>query len=1822
MRPPRAPPPARSAPSSLAATLAVVVSATLALLPRVAHAASLDCTSQTDAAAALTPCASAPGATAECCAGLDAWDRAGCFCEGAGSVVALSQTYTALVENAAPLCPDLDRSTRAGDPHCAAVPTAPGLPAWAYAAVDAANGKLRLTWAAEGTTGATGTSTPAVAFAATHCDPGVDRAAAEAACAATTVTETVPASPDGSASSYALAIDLDPNAPAPRAFVMLTSSDAEGRTATLAGPFDVVNFDPRDPAVADRTFLSPAGSAASSVATDGARCGDFSAPCGTLEAALAAAKRRRGVADPAADASIVADVFALPGAHAESAACGVSLGGDPAAAHFHANVSVSGLPGLDPASTVFNCTGGDRGGFRVEGALAGGANTVALALARLTIAGARFPSGRGGGGFASGAGASLTATDAVFLECASGRAGGGVSVERGASSVLTRVAIDSCTGGNDLTGSDVRGGGAYAEGEGTALTLEDSVVVGCSLRATGKGGGVNADGGAALAMRSTRVEANAAFLAGGVFVGVGSVATASEGSSIRRNLATYAAGVGVFGSDEVPRGGAFLASDNVTVAENVASEWGGGLIVYYNANATLANATVARNVAKIGAGAEAYSGAALRVSDSRFVANAAGDAAGGLHLAPGATATLVRVVVEGNRAGDSGGAGGVRVGAGATLELRGGAVRGNEASGGGGGGVACEGGAIRAFGADVAENACATLGGGAFLSRGCRATFEEGSTIRANVVRGAAACGGSGATSGGGLEEVSGGGGVALAPPDDPDDGATEFILGDTSALVGNVAPVGGGVFIRAAGTLATGNRSSASATFVGDAAVRGNRATAGDGGGAYAAAGTVAFADGAVVEANDARGSGGGAFATERAALALAGAGDGSSSPSPSIVGNVAGRFGGGVAHAGARLSVSGRVRFERNTARHGGGVAIALDPAAALAAHASGAAPWPSFALTGGVAMRGNVAASRGGALFVSAPLELGAVSDVVFDDSRAIAGEHAYWTRAASPNAAFACDGCLARARSGDAFRAFEFRRVGGGGAAVQNDPPVGAATEALAATLIGSTNASLAFESGRTAPAFEAALVDHYGRVASTEDGVACRVEPRDASGAAASASNASANDADERSDFDALELAGVVRNVSVAGVVRFAALVPRGRLGSEHDVTVACERAAGDGDDGTTAAASSSSGAESAGAALPSSMDAAVAAPLAAASVAASVFRARFLACSPGHEPVFASLDASGAPVARSCAECEDRTYNFDGLACRSCPLGGDCRGGADLRSSPGWHRSSPDAEALFACPLRGACEPGNATGDAACAPGYAGPVCAVCAAGYRRWGGECAPCDGAATLALPALGLVCFVGFVVAIFRVPAGAGDGSNSRACLFSSLLFIAQCVGLLKEYDVRLPRGADRVVDALDLSNFNLGALAPGCADSGVNFYRNYVVAVATPPAIAALCALVHHGAERARRRSYRAFENRARTDMDEYEDVKLRCWRNAAWLLAVSYSGVAKSTLQMYNARRLDVGSFLRRDYGIRAETARHDRYAAFGYVALAAYPIGIPLLFAFVLHRGARTGRLDDPQFRAKFGFLYKMYKPSFAAWELAGMLTKFTLAAVPVFATESRLRGRASDDAALDYGAGGGFAAACQATVAQAALLALLVAVLWCRPHKAPTHSAQQAAAAAAVLGWVLIIGNVLNTETDEREEGTSHATPSDDADDDESPPARATSAAFTAEERLRVCSAAAVATAVAVAVMVYWSFAAGDLDDIRDAPRRASRAVKNAYGRLSSYWSVPRRKDDAKRDEGGEEASESDEENAAEVTQVEVTIRAEREAKDDEREAKDVERP
>jgi hypothetical protein len=98
-----------------------------------------------------------------------------------------------------------------------------------------------------------------------------------------------------------------------------------------------------------------------------------------------------------------------------------------------------------------------------------------------------------------------------------------------------------------------------------------------------------------------------------------------------------------------------------------------------------------------------------------------------------------------------------------------------------------------------------------------------------------------------------------------------------------------------------------------------------------------------------------------------------------------------------------------------------------------------------------------------------------------------------------------------------------------------------------------------------------------------------------------------------------------------------------------------------------------------------------------------------------------------------------------------------------------------------------------------------------------------------------------------------------------------------------------------------------LLAGCSDDKVNFYRNYVTAVTVPPAIVMVCAAVHCFAAAMQRHieSSGATEDRKRRAA-WYLDLKRRCVRNAAWLLVLAYSGVAKTALQLYNARRLDAG----------------------------------------------------------------------------------------------------------------------------------------------------------------------------------------------------------------------------------------------------------------------------------------------------------------------------
>lgn len=567
----------------------------------------------------------------------------------------------------------------------------------------------------------------------------------------------------------------------------------------------------------------------------------------------------------------------------------------------------------------------------------------------------------------------------------------------------------------------------------------------------------------------------------------------------------------------------------------------------------------------------------------------------------------------------------------------------------------------------------------------------------------------------------------------------------------------------------------------------------------------------------------------------------------------------------------------------------------------------------------------------------------------------------------------------------------------------------ATEALASTA--QTALKSRVQSGKVTDDFSVQLVDFYGQPVTSElTSVTCSVSPL--TGASPHARHN-------------LEISGSSSSATSAGVATFSGSILRGELGKDYTARVTCTR-------DTT---------------------------MTLTSISALDIPVKIGFCLAGSEPIVVTY-ADGVAVARECTVCKDRTFNFDGVKCQTCPMGGDCRGGASLESLPGWWRSSDSAEVLFSCPVRESCVAGNATGTRACEIGYEGPVCALCAKGYRAWGGKCSKCGSNAALAVPALGIIAFTAFFVYIFRKPLKQVAGT----VVFSTILFVAQILGLLKEYDIAWPSSVGRLVEVLDITNFNMESLTPGCSASESNYYSTYVAAVIVPPAVTIFCLILYFVMGLiARNLPYARLAAIA-------SDAQKKCRRNAAWLVVLSYSGVAKTVLQLYNQRHLDVGVFMRRDYSIVTSTEEHLVYRITGFVALLLYPIGIPLGITYILVRNRH--RLDHPEVEHNFGFLYVNVREQLPFWELTGLFLKFVLAAVPVFANDRLLRAKKS---ALDTASD--FNGVTQLSIAQLVVGILFIAVVAVRPYRKSLHNVQFSLALGVIFSFITLSANVFNAE-------------------------------------------------------------------------------------------------------------------------------------------------
>jgi predicted outer membrane repeat protein len=1202
-------------------------------------------------------------------------------------------------------------------------------------------------------------------------------------------------------------------------------------------------------------------------------------------------------------------------------------------------------------------------------------------------------------------------SDVVVKDSLAENLGGGIHVVS-ASPKFDNVVVQNCSGGNDRTGNANRGGGIYIETNSNVIA-NDLTVKGCSLDVSGKGGGLNVDESSSGVFTNAVIENNSAFFAAGIFIG-NNCKPKFINAKVSGNSASYGSGIGIFngGDAEFVDG---TISKNTPTAN--AESYGGGLLVYSGAKGTFTGVTFTENEADYGAGVMAWPQAILLTFDScMFTKNVAKVNGGAINAKTASTiVTSAQTTLAGNVAQNLGGAIHAEPSASVTLSSET-TVYKNTAKNGGG--VSCVGADITINSASkFVENVASSYGGGVYLESSCK------TTVTAAVF--------SGNTAGGSNETVcprvrgAGGGAFAVVGVYDVSSvsqGATNLEVSQNTVMTKNAAIDGGAIFVLSSSDAATTRSASGStpsvslysegaivtvregATLLENTAFgcHGPGEKRGAGGGIYASVGIVTAKD-AIFSKNVAATHGGGIRAVDNvASLKL---------DATTMAENVASDgFGGAIASSAIAFRVENGSVMSKNEATNGGAISIAPP------SEESGANSALDFELAS-LTLDRNVASKVGGGVYFDAnfakasitPTTMNTLSQLIFRSNVAESGPSVYWTRASSPNVEFTCESC-------------------------SNLPtfhPEDYATEALKVQAPAHVLAELSkgVGSGEVAKSFSVELVDYYGHVAVSE--------PASSTCTISTASHELDDIAitDYAGDLGRLEflknhsplvVSGELSENSQKGVSTFDKVTFRGELGDVYRVSFLCKR----------------------------ENDVQIGDEL--------ILNAQILNCLPGYQPNWMNLE-NGEKSARICSYCEDRTFNLDGIQCKPCPEGGDCRGGSDISSLEGWWRSNDLSEYIFQCPMGAeACKATNSTGNVACEDAYEGPVCALCKEGFRKLGGKCLKCQSKPiTDAIPVIGILALIGFIIYIFKKPLQEAAGTVLATCV----IYVFQTLGLLYSYDVKWPSPMKRTLGILDVTNLNLDALAPGCSNASNTFYVSYIGALTVPPIIVMLTFVAFNTAGVIRKMNRNTFLGLNIND-EKLIEFQGKCKRNCVWMLVLTYAGVTKTVLQLFNSRTLDVGTFLRVDYKIEAEGATFNAYRSSAYLAMIIYPFGLPLFLAWKLLKRRPTGKLSESDsLRSTYGFMYKSNRPGCEGWELVLLATKFFLAAIPVFATERNLRG----DPNSGYDVSSEFASACQIAMAQMLCGVAFCLALYVKPYAQPLHNRQFSLAIGTVISWLAV---------------------------------------------------------------------------------------------------------------------------------------------------------
>ena len=196
----------------------------------------------------------------------------------------------------------------------------------------------------------------------------------------------------------------------------------------------------------------------------------------------------------------------------------------------------------------------------------------------------------------------------------------------------------------------------------------------------------------------------------------------------------------------------------------------------------------------------------------------------------------------------------------------------------------------------------------------------------------------------------------------------------------------------------------------------------------------------------------------------------------------------------------------------------------------------------------------------------------------------------------------------------------------------------------------------------------------------------------------------------------------------------------------------------------------------------------------------------------------------------------------------------------------------------------------------------------------------------------------------------------------------------------FKIAMPASVASLLNAFDVLNLSIDALGLplSCLQLG-SFFDQLLFLVLLPCVLGLLILACSMATEVLTKR--------------QAASPKARLLRTLPYLLYIQFFAfplVSSRAFQAFDCEEFDDGTrFLRADYSLACYGIEHDRVVSLAWVAIALYPIGVPLLYLALLLSARKAILTEQPtELSRSLTFLHQDYALSMFWWELVEIFKK------------------------------------------------------------------------------------------------------------------------------------------------------------------------------------------------------------------------------------------